>query len=85
MDSLHAIKTPGAAEGSARVETSGHFTPLEIAMTIVVGIAAASGIWACLRLRSRISVWGAAAIFIVVAFAQIVCFRLSLLPGIARR
>lgn len=64
---------------------SGHFTPLEIAMTIVVGIASAAGIWASVRLRSLVSAWAAAAIFIVVASVQFVCFRLSFLPGIAQR
>ena len=64
---------------------SGHFTQLEIAMTIVVGIASAAGIWASLGLRSLVAAWGAAAIFIVVASVQFVCFRLSFLPGIAQR
>ena len=64
---------------------SGHFTQLEIAMTIVVGIAAAAGIWASLRLRSLVSAWRAAAIFLLVALVQFVCFRLSFLPGIAQR
>jgi len=64
---------------------SGHFTQLEIAMTIVVGIASAVGIVAFFRLKSSLSGWGQASIFIVLAVVQVVCFRLSLLPAIAHR
>jgi len=64
---------------------SGHFTPLEIAMTVVVGIASAVGIAAFFRLKSYLSGWAVARIFIVLAMVQIVCFRLSLLPAIAHR
>lgn len=62
---------------------SGHFTPLEIAMTVVVGIASGVGIVAFIRLKSHLSRWGMAGIFIVLAAIQVLCFRLSFLPAIA--
>jgi hypothetical protein len=64
---------------------SGHFTHLEIAMTVVVGIASAVGIVTFFRLRSYLSGWYLASIFIVLAVIQLVCFRLSFLPAIAHR
>ena len=64
---------------------SGHFTGLEITMTVVVGIASGIGIVAFSRLKSYLSAWGLAGIFSVVAAVQLVCFRLSFLPAIAHR
>jgi hypothetical protein len=64
---------------------SGHFTQMEIAMTIVVGISCAAGIWGFVTLRCLVSGWWAVAIFVTLACVQFVCFRLSLLPGIANR
>lgn len=64
---------------------SGHFTPLEIAMTLVVGTASVAGIVAFFRLRSYLSGWISASIFIVLAAVQFACFRLSFLPSIAHR
>ena len=64
---------------------SGHFTQLEIAMTVVVGIAAGVGIVAFFRLKSYLSGWALASIFIVLAVVQLVCFRLSFLPALAHR
>jgi hypothetical protein len=64
---------------------SGHFTGLEIAMTVVVGIASGVGIVAFFRLKSHLSGWGLASIFIVHTAVQLVCFRLSFLPAIAHR
>jgi hypothetical protein len=64
---------------------SGHFTQLEIAMTVVVGVASAVGIVAFFRLRSYLSGWYLASIFIGLAVVQLVCFRLSFLPAIAHR
>jgi hypothetical protein len=54
---------------------SGHFTGLEIAMTIAVGIASGVGIVAFFRLKSHL----------VLTAVQLVCFRLSFLPAIAHR
>lgn len=64
---------------------SGHFTQLEIAMTVVVGMASAAGIVAFFRLKSYLSGWYLASIFILLATVQLVCFRLSFLPAIAHR
>ena len=64
---------------------SGHFTQLEVTMTVVVGIASALGIVTFFRLRSHLSGWGMAGIFVVLAAIQFVCFRLSFLPSIAHR
>lgn len=64
---------------------NGRFTSLEIVMTIVVGLGSATGIWACIRLKSLLAGWRAAAIFVVVAAAQFLCFRISFLPAIAHR
>ena len=64
---------------------SGHFTPLEIAMTLIVGIASVAGIVTFFRFRSYLSAWGSTSIFVVLAAAQFACFRLSFLPAIAHR
>lgn len=64
---------------------SGHFTHLEIAMTIVVGIVSGVGIVAFSRLKSYLSGWALASIFILLAVVQVFCFRLSFLPAIAHR
>lgn len=70
--------------GISRVVT-GTFTPLEIAMTIVVGLASLVGIALFARIKSGLPAWGAAILFIIAAAAQFACFRASLLPSIARR
>jgi hypothetical protein len=70
--------------GIARIVT-GHFTPIEIVMTIIVGAASAVGTAIFLRIRSSLSALGAATIFLVMASLQWICFRLSLLPSIAHR
>jgi hypothetical protein len=68
--------------GIARIVT---FSPLEIAMTILVGAASIVGVVMFARIRSRLPVWGMAALFVVAAAVQWVCFRMSLLPAIAHR
>ncbi|HZQ20369.1 MAG TPA: hypothetical protein VFA90_16870 [Terriglobales bacterium] len=64
---------------------SGHFSPLEIAMTIIVGAASVIGIVAFVCLKSFLSGAKVIGIFIVFAIAQVLCFRLSFLPAIAHR
>lgn len=64
---------------------SGQYTSLEIAMTLLVGIASTLGILACFRLRSLLSTWRVTCIFIIAAVVQIVCLRVSFLPAIAHR
>jgi len=68
--------------GWARI-LSGTFSPTEIAMTLVVGVASLVGIVLGLRMRSSTPRTGAIALFIAVLLLQVLAFRLSLLPGIA--
>lgn len=68
--------------GWARV-VSGTFSPIEIAMTIVVGAASACGLVCCLRgVR-----WTLSGALLMVAFAilQVALFRISMLPAIAHQ
>jgi len=61
---------------------SGHFSPTERAMTIVIGIACAVGIITALRWRTTVA-WPAALGSMVLSLAvQFAAFRVSLLPGI---
>ena len=64
---------------------SGHFNPGEIAMTIVVGGASIAGIWCAARSRAGLSAAAAAGLFASAAVLQAICFRVSLMPGIAHR
>ena len=61
----------------------GHFSPVEIAMTIVCGIASVLGIAAAIRTRGA-SLGGAVAAFVGGAAAQYACFRISQIPFIWR-
>jgi hypothetical protein len=61
----------------------GHFSPVEIAMTIVVGIASLLGIVAAVKTASlRVSAGVAA--FVLGAVAQFACFQISKIPFIWR-
>lgn len=64
---------------------NGHFTPIEIAMTLVVAAAACAGIAAVVRSWRSVPVSAAAGLFLLGAALQWTCFRISLLPGIAQR
>jgi hypothetical protein len=70
--------------GIARL-VSGHFTPIEIVMTLVVGTAALGGIRSAVRFWRTLPVGIAASLFALGAVLQWLCFRVSLLPGIAHR
>jgi hypothetical protein len=70
--------------GIARI-ISGHFSPIEIAMTIIVGVASVTGIAIFTRLRSSLTPAMAVATFLVIAVVQWTCFRISFLPAIAHR
>jgi hypothetical protein len=63
---------------------SGHFTPVEVILTLVIGIASLAGLVAGFRWRTSLS-WGkglfVAAIFVVL---QLVALRISFLPAIAK-
>lgn len=62
---------------------SGHFSPVEIAMTIVIGAASAAGI--VLALRRMHWSWPGFGLFAVFAVLQVAVFRISMLPGIAHQ
>lgn len=64
---------------------SGTFSPTEIAMTVVVGLAAIVGIVKAVSMRSGVRAWIGVAIVLLVAVLQLAAFRLSLLPQIAHR
>lgn len=66
--------------GWARV-VSGTFSPIEVAMTLVVGISSIVGVIASLRMRSGVPALGAIAMFVGTLLLQLIAFRVSLLPG----
>jgi hypothetical protein len=83
--------------GIARV-VSGHFTPIEIALTCVIGAACVIGLGAVARNASagssavarsakaeRSSVWRAVAVFLLFGAFQVAAIWLSLQPAFARR
>ena len=70
--------------GIARILT-GHFAPIEIVMTIIVGLASLIGIGSCLRFKSRVRPWVAMVLFLLFAAAQWGCFLLSITPRFATR
>jgi hypothetical protein len=64
---------------------SGHFSPVEIAMTIIVGVCAMIGIAGFARFKSGLPAEWAAILFLLMAIFQWVCFRVSILPVISGR
>jgi hypothetical protein len=70
--------------GWARV-ISGTFSPTEIAMTIIVGLASIVGIVQSIRLRSDVRALPAVGMVLLVAVQQVAALRLSFLPSIAHR
>jgi hypothetical protein len=68
--------------GIARVLT-GHFTPAEIALTLVIGAGCVAGLIRTLRRGSRVG-WVAAAVTLLLSSAlQVGCVWLSLQPAFA--
>ena len=63
---------------------NGHFSPLEIAMTVIVGLSSLIGIGMFWSLRS-LSAIKAIGFFVAFAAFQFACLRISLLPSIAHR
>lgn len=70
--------------GWARIVT-GHFSPTEIAMTLVIGAACLVGIGLAVRWRTNVRPMTAAGVTVVFAFLQFLAFRISLIPYIATR
>jgi hypothetical protein len=64
---------------------SGHFSPVEIAMTLIVGLACAGGLGVALRWRTAVRSPSAAAVAGLLTALQLLALRLSLLPSIAHR
>jgi len=62
---------------------SGHFSPFETAMTLVVGAACGIGLSFDVRSFGGVPATTAAGLFAIAAAAQWLCFRLSMLPGVA--
>lgn len=70
--------------GWARVLT-GTYSPIEIAMTLLIGTACVCGIAVSLRWRTAIRPFVALGVFALFGALQILALRLSLLPYIAHR
>jgi hypothetical protein len=64
---------------------SGTFSPTEIAMTIIVGLASLGGMIRAVSMKSGVGAVRVAATVLVVLILQVAVFRLSMLPQIARR
>src|SRR5215831_6795428 len=62
---------------------SGTFSPIEIAMTIVVGASSLVGIATGIRMRSGARILGVVAVFLFLLVLQVVALRISFLPGIS--
>lgn len=63
---------------------SGTFTPIEIALTIIIGVAALVGLATGLRIRTAISWAGAAGMLLLMAGLQALAIWVSFQPGINR-
>jgi hypothetical protein len=70
--------------GWARI-ISGTFSPTEIAMTMIVGLASIAGIVTAVRTRSSVRALPAMAVVFLVAVLQVAAVRISFLPQIAHR
>ena len=70
--------------GWARVVT-GHFSAVEIVMTLLIGLATIAGLVACFRWRTGVGWLRAFGIATLFAILQLAVFRISLLPYIATR
>jgi len=64
---------------------SGHFSPVEILMTLIIGTASVLGIVSCVRDAGRAKAIVAVAAVVLGAALQLIAFQVSRLPGIARR
>jgi hypothetical protein len=70
--------------GWARV-LSGHYSPVEIAMTLVIGVACVAGIGISLRWRTAVTSFAALGVTVLIGILQVLAFRTSLIPYIASR
>jgi hypothetical protein len=70
--------------GWARV-VSGHFSAVEIAMTLVIGVACLFGLWRSLGWKTSVNSRVAWTMITLAAAFQLLAFRVSLIPDIATR
>ncbi|HWN85651.1 MAG TPA: hypothetical protein VNN99_10880 [Vicinamibacterales bacterium] len=70
--------------GIARIVT-GRFFPTEVAMTLVVGAAAAIALGACARWKTTTSLPAVAITLLAMTALQLLAFRISLIPYIGQR
>lgn len=63
---------------------SGTFTPIEIAMTITIGVAAVVGTATALRLRTEVPWPRAVGTLLLMAGVQLFALWVSFLPGVSR-
>jgi hypothetical protein len=70
--------------GWARI-ISGTFSPTEIAMTLIVGLASIVGIVTAVRNRTAVRALPATIMVLFVALLQVAAVRISFLPQIAQR
>jgi hypothetical protein len=69
--------------GWARV-LSGHFTPIEVILTLVVGAASITGLLTAFRWRTSLSWNQALSTAAIFAVLQVAALRISFLPSIAK-
>jgi hypothetical protein len=62
---------------------SGSFSPIEIAMTLVVGLCSVVGVVLAARMKTEIRAVSASTAFLAILILQLLAFRISLLPSIA--
>lgn len=62
---------------------SGTFSPIEVAMTFVVGASSILGLVTGLRMRGHTSAARAAAVCLLTLAVQVLALKVSFLPGIA--
>jgi hypothetical protein len=62
---------------------SGTFSPVEMAMTLVVGVSSILGLVTGLRMRGHTSAASAAVVCLLTLAVQVLALKVSLLPGIA--
>jgi hypothetical protein len=70
--------------GWARI-VSGHFSPVEIAMTLIIGIACVTGLGVIFRARTAVRPLIAVGVVLFSGALQLLAFKLSLIPFIASR
>jgi uncharacterized membrane protein YoaK (UPF0700 family) len=70
--------------GWAHIVT-GRFSPIEIAMTLVIGVACVIGIFVGIRWRTAVNSFTAFGTAVLFGILQLLAFRISLIPYIATR